>query len=117
MTKTRQNVGEDEKYYSGDTLVIKTTVESDDGSSKDLTDASVKYGISDAPGEQTVVEKSDGNGIQITDPASGKLEITIDSVDTEDLDGSFYHECEVTDSSGDVSTVFTGVFRIAEDTV
>lgn len=117
MTKTSQNVGESWTYYSGDTLLIEVSVEKDDGSAKDLTDASVEYGISSKPGSETLVSKTTPDGVTITDAGNGEIEIQIDPADTEEMDGSYYHECEVTDGSGEVSTIFTGVFYISEDTV
>lgn len=48
-------------------------------------------------------------GVSITDAANGKFTVTLAPADTKTLAvGTYYHEAEVTDSLGNVSTVTVG---------
>lgn len=57
---------------------------------------------------------------QITPVQDGEnwyIEIDLEAADTEDLSGSFYHECQITKSDGTVATPFSGTVTIKEDLV
>lgn len=98
------------EMWSGDTKVLTITVTDKDGVRVNLTGATIVYKIFD--GGTAVITKSTANGITITDASGGECQTTLSPSDTSDLDGVYYHECQVTDSSGNVSTIFTGAVTI-----
>lgn len=110
MTRTNQ----DFTMWSGDSKVLEVTVTDADGDAVNLTGASIDYVMQD----DADISKSVGDGISITSPATGGLfEITLDPSDTTALAGDYHHECEVTDSSDNVSTVFVGTVTINVDLI
>lgn len=104
MTVKNQNF----EMYAGDTKNIEITI-----SSVNLAGASVKWAA-----KKTIYDavpalyKDTAGGITITDAAAGKFTIALAPADTADLSGKYYHEAEVTDQSGNVSTVTTGTITI-----
>jgi hypothetical protein len=110
MTARNQNF----EMFCGDTREIVVTVRDASGSAIDLTGATVLWTLSRSDRCDAEVSKSSpSEGIVLTSAASGQFTITLDADDTEDLDpGDYYHEAEVTDSSGRVSTVLTGRARL-----
>jgi hypothetical protein len=55
--------------------------------------------------------KAIGTGITVTDPGAGEFTVLLDSGDSLDLIGDFYHEVEIIDSGDRVSTPHTGILR------
>lgn len=99
--------------FAGDTKTLQVTVKDENGDAVDLTGASIRWQASRSVNKRPAdLEKSVGDGITITDATAGRFDVTLDSADTEDLRGDFYHEAEVIDASGNVSTVFTGTLTI-----
>lgn len=93
---------------AGDTKKINITV-TDTGSAVDLTGASIKWALKrSVSASSTDVFKTTSSGISITDATHGKFQITLNPSDTLALKGTYYHESEVTDASGNVSTVCSG---------
>lgn len=124
MTETEQDIppDPDDIHVAGDTALIDDTVTKDDGSVKSLSGASVVFGLAHRPGGTPLVEKDDtSSNVTITDASNGELEVRLGPTDTENLgtpDGKdYYYEIEVTDGSGDPSTVTTGAFWIRSDTI
>lgn len=110
MTSKNQDI---DGYYAGDTLQITITVQDDAGNALDLTGATVEWVLVSAGERETVLSKdSASGGIALTDAANGEIRITIDPADTESLKGLYRHEAEVTDASGNTSTVTVGDFEI-----
>ncbi len=56
-------------------------------------------------------------GAVITDGPGGVIEVTLVPVDTDDLSGDFFHEAQVRDLAGNISTVMTGDMTIKRDLV
>ena len=118
MAKEDQDIGSfEEPFVRGDSKTIKVTVTQPDGSVKDITGASVEWAMSPKHSTTSTLSKSTSSGgISITDAGSGKFEVSLDPSDTESLDGGQYeHEAEVTDSSGNVTTVLRGTVYLDED--
>lgn len=95
------------KVVQGDDLTYTLTVNDADGNAVDLTGASaavftVKKNYSD---DTAVIEKTLGAGVVITTPASGVVTVTLSDSDTDIEDGTYMFELQVTDSSGNISTV------------
>ena len=107
MTKTNQNIN----IHSGDTHTITVTVTDENGDAKNLTDATITYKAGDT------IEKTLGNGIEISNAAGGIFLIALLPVDTASLDGLYPHEAEVTDSNGVVSTIFIGNLFVTKDLI
>ena len=108
-------VGQNYTMFSGDSKVITVTVTDADGAAVNLTGATISYVIFD-DGSATIT-KTVGSGITVTDAAAGTFTITLAASDTASLAGAYYHECQVTDSSGNISTIFTGTVTMNEDMI
>ncbi|MDR7237106.1 hypothetical protein J2Y02_001717 [Neobacillus drentensis] len=100
--------------YAGDSKSIIIPVTKDDGSPLNLTGAAVKWGVRKR-------ESSTTNDILKESPAitvsGSEITISLAPVDTETLTGSYYHECELTDQQGNVSTLFVGLVTITKSGV
>lgn len=112
MTEVNQNF----VLYIGDDKVISCTVYNGlvaNGALKNIAGASIVWGMYVAAGSGTTLTKSTSDGISITDAANGVFEVTLTHTDTEALSAGWYaHEAEVTDSDGNISTVFTGTIEV-----
>lgn len=106
---------------AGDTVPVIITIADDSGAAVNLTGASARWAA--APGTPRrfsptpVIAKETGAGIEITNAALGELRIDLDPADTQDLAGDFYHELQVTDSSGGVTTPLSGLMTITRQLV
>lgn len=113
MTKENQNI---ENYYAGDSLVLDVTVTDQSGAAKDLTGASIEWGLFPRGSDTAVLTKTTtGGGVAVT--GAGVFEVTVDPGDTTGLEGLHYHEAEVTDGAGAVSTVTVGYIEIEKSRV
>ncbi|TKX84222.1 hypothetical protein EXE43_20105, partial [Halorubrum sp. SS5] len=95
MTTTGQEIppSNDGPYIAGDTLLITLSVTDDNGDPIDLSAADVEFAVAPYRGGPTLIEKTVGDGITITDPANGEIEIRVNGVDTSSLgaaDGRAY---------------------------
>ena len=94
----------------------------DAGAALDLTDATFIWALSKkasdsvAPKGTSILSKSIGSGIAVTDVPNGILEITIDPADTDALAGDYYHELQMT-QGGNISTVLYGQATIVKDLI
>lgn len=106
MATTDQNA----TIYAGDDVDINVAVtDPATGDPKNLTGATVQWAMFKEYKGTVVVTKDTDDGVTITDAANGELTISLDAADTEDVRPDIYaHEVEVTDGSGNVSTVTTG---------
>lgn len=104
--------------FAGDSKVLVVTIVDDDGAAVNITGAAIKWQaartVSDSSALISKTTDSPG-GVAITDGADGEFEVTLDEADTDDLDGLYYHEAEIT-MSGDTSTVLTG-YMVVEQTL
>lgn len=113
MTRLNQDV----TIFAGDTKNIDVTVKDANGVEIDITTISeiqyvVKKSALDAAISQ-VAKSLTGIGITLTDPANGIFTINFLPADTEILGyQEYYHEAELTDGGGNISTIFTGVLTL-----
>ena len=114
MTETGQNF----TMWSGDTKVLEVTITDSDGAAVDLTGATISYVLQrNVNSAAATISKTTDDGISITDASGGVFQITLDASDTASLSGSYYHECQITDASGNASTVFTGTVTMKDDAI
>ena len=104
MTAKNQNF----EMFAGDTKNIDVTV-----AGVNLAGSTVKWAMkktiySAAPD----VAKDTVDGITVTDPNGGRFTISLLPSETRSLSGTYYHEAEITDANGNVSTIFTGTITI-----
>ncbi len=99
---------------AGDDKVLEVTVTDAAGTAVDITGASIQWRLSKTVNRRPaqIAKATGGAGVEITDAAAGVFEVTLDPADTEDLRGAYYHEAEVIDADGNVSTVLTGAAEI-----
>lgn len=108
--------------HAGDSKLLRITVtDASTGAVFNLTGCSAIWEASRELGaspftfySDPVVSKSTTDGIAITDPTNGILEITLASVDTRGFQGNYYHELSVTDTSGNEQTVLVGTIAISK---
>lgn len=104
MAATEQNF----EMYAGDTKNINIEVRQD-GEIINVSQATFKWAMKNSPTvKENVLYKESGEGIITTDGENGLIRIRLDSSDTEDLIGGFYHEVEMTDHLGNISTITVG---------
>lgn len=112
-------INQDITHYKGDTATIKIPVLDQNGLKVDLSSSTARWWMGKsvtATGVDVYVKKATGgSGITIdlgTDVDT--IVVALAAADTEVLTktGTFYHECEVVDGSGDVTTVCVGKFTL-----
>lgn len=109
MTYTGQNV----EIYQGDTRTITVTVYDSNDQIISITGAQgIKWVVYKRSSGVIYIQKSIGSGITITDGPNGVFEIVLANSDTLNLLGTYNHECELKDASGNISTIFTGYFKV-----
>lgn len=92
----------------GDSKLLRLPIlDTTSGEPINLTGAkSVKWGLAKRVHGEVLVSKAIGDGIQITSPANGIIEITLDPTDTANLSpGEYYHEAQIIDAQDAVATV------------
>ena len=109
MSFTGQNI----TMYRGDSKVLYVT--NYRGSAfLDLSGGAVNYVIYKMSTGVVVLTKTTVSGVSFFDPTNGIMEIELDPIDTEPLFGLYAHECEFTDTLGNISTLFTGKVTILD---
>ena len=112
---TKQN--QDFLMWSGDDKTITVTVYDNDDVVVDITGATITWELSLNVDSAALISKTVGSGITLSDPTNGVFTITLDPTDTDSLSGRYYHEAEITDSSGDISTALIGHATIKTDAI
>lgn len=105
MTKKNQNF----EIYAGDTKDIIIAVTDAAGAAVNLSGATAKWVLKKNASASNSAYKTTGNGITVV---GGVVTVRMNSADTQGLQGRYYHEAEVTDVSGNVSTILTGYVTI-----
>jgi hypothetical protein len=109
MTATQQNF----TVTAGDSMTLLFTItDSSTKAAVDLSGAAITWALGITVKATPIVTKTVGSGITITDAANGKLSVALVPTDTAKLAGRFYHEVQITDVIGDVSTVANGTATI-----
>jgi hypothetical protein len=105
LTATEANF----EMFAGDTFEITNAVTDDDDEPVILTNATIKWALKrSAKSAVDEVYKDQDDGINVN---LNEFTIPLLPEDTVDLDGLYYHECEVT-HDGDVFTSFYGQVTI-----
>lgn len=108
MTKKNQNF----EMYAGDTKDIVITVTNANGAVVNLSGASVRWALKKNVSASQNAYKTTSSGVTLTSPSAGVFTVRLSAGDTQGLQGRYYHEAEVTDVLGNVSTVTTGYVTI-----
>lgn len=112
MTATDQDV----RIVSGDTVRLPVSVMDDSGNALNIAGASIEWVLAKHAGADPVITKSTADGsVALTDAEGGEFQVTVAPEDTADYAGTWYHEIELTDTDGNVSTILSGTFEIRED--
>ncbi|MBW7475967.1 hypothetical protein K0T92_14570 [Paenibacillus oenotherae] len=98
--------GQNFTMYAGDTKEIVVTIPD-----VDLLGATIKWAMLKTATGPTIIQRSTTVGI-IVDADAGTFTFKLESADTENLYGQYYHEAELTDVLGNVSTIMTGAVFI-----
>lgn len=101
---------QDFALYSGDSKKLNASIVDENNAPLNLTNATFKWVL--ANDTATVLSKSIGNGITITNAPYGQCTISITTADTQSLSGTYIHEARVTDSNGNSSIVFSGTVTV-----
>lgn len=103
------------EMYQGDSKILEVTVKDSDGNIVNLTGASARWALGHTAAGPVLASRDTTEGsVTFTDAESGELEVEIQPEDTESLYGTYYHEVEVTDPEGYISTVFSGQLKIKQ---
>lgn len=108
MTKKNQDL----EMWAGDTKKLQYTVLDENDDPVNLTNATINWWLAESATSTAILTKTTADDISITDAANGVFQVTINPADTQNLEGRYYHEAEVTDDAGNVATVAVGVIKI-----
>lgn len=118
MTKRNQ----DFTMVEGDHKTPRFAITDNAGSPNTITGATpISWVLAATPGGTALVTKTLALGqiaIVDKDGTDDAIEVTLLPVDTQGLgEGNYHHEAQVTDASGNVSTIARGTVTILRDTV
>lgn len=104
--------------FRGDSKILQITIKDLAGQPVSLAGLqSARWAMAPKITSAPVLTKSLGSGILIASESGGVLEVTLLPTDTQNLSGSYYHELEIIDVSGKVSTILTGNIEIVNDLI
>lgn len=98
--------------WSGDDYNINIHVLNSHRRAKDISGSTLKWLLAVNERCSPLLTKTEGSGITMIDPAEGLAILAIDSSDTEDLAGSYYHELKLIDGDGNIRTIAYGRVEI-----
>ena len=101
-------------FIAGNDKSYVVPVEDDDDLPKDLTGASITWVVQGTIGGYEYIKKEVGSGIIIVDldATNDAFIVTFTPSDTENMNGIYYYEAAVKDSTDVFSTVIRGKFII-----
>lgn len=102
----------DHEMTQGDTAALDFAIVDAGGGAVDLMGATIRWQMARSVRAAAILEKAIGSGITITDAAAGKFTVELDPTDTAAITGTFYHEVEIIDAVGNVSTPRSGTILI-----
>lgn len=110
------------EMFSGDSMRVNFAItDASTGNALDLTGATVRWQMSRAKAvgfsRTPALTKTEGGGLEIVDAFGGLILVLLDPEDTEGRSGIFYHELEVQDADGDLSTAYSGTFTIKKSLI
>lgn len=106
--------GQDVEMIAGDTRNLNVTVfDEDNGGNKNIANATIRWVLYNEETDTSALTKTLAGGITVTNGLLGQFTVALTPANTVSLTpGVYYHEVEVTDESGNVSTVLTGHITI-----
>jgi hypothetical protein len=103
----------DFSMFAGDSKTLSVSVtEQADGAPTNITGATISWQAVRSLRKTVVITKSTSDGITISSGSGGTFDITLDPSDTASLRGDYYHEAQITFTTGEVSTVLRGVMTV-----
>lgn len=106
---------------AGDTRRINISLVDQLGAPMSIADCTVRWQASRGTAERfsatPLITKTIGAGIEVTDEFGGRLTVHLAPSDTENLAGDFYHELELRDATGDVSTPIRDTFTLLRNLI
>lgn len=105
------------EMFAGDTMRMNFAItDASTGNELDLFGSTVRWQMSRAKtvgfSSTPILSKTEGDGLEIVDAFGGLILVRLAPEDTEGRSGVFYHEVELIDADGDVSTAYSGTFTI-----
>lgn len=108
-------LGSIDHYWEGNTLHLPFAVENPDGTSKDISGATISWELARFPGGPAVLSDDDtGVSTTVTDAANGTFRVELAAGTTTDFTGGYRERVEIEDSSGHLLTFVNPSFDIAE---
>lgn len=97
------------KIINGDDVSIVINVKDKASAVIDLSGVTaLTFKVNNTPCDKTFISKTLGAGVVITDATAGEVTVTLTDSDTSDTNlpaGDYIFELQITDSSGNISTV------------
>ncbi len=112
---------QDFEIYQGDSKNLEFETRDEDGQILDITSATINWSLARVENDgsfSVLVTLTVGDGVVLTDAAAGIFTVSMLPAHTQslDIDDLYRHEAEITDTSGNVSTVSNGSVDILDDT-
>lgn len=102
----------DFNMVAGDSKTLVVTVKDSTGGPVNISGATISWKAARSLRKTPVISKAVNTGIIITNGPDGEFTVTLDSADTDDLSGNYYHEAQVTATDGTISTVLRGTMKV-----
>lgn len=100
---------------SGDSKVLAIAIANSAGTPVDVsTAAAISWKLAATPYGTALLTKTLGSGITVS---TSTVSVTLTAANTQDLEGVYYQEMQITDASGNVSTVLSGQIAIGRDLI
>jgi len=109
MTATGQNFD----IYQGDSKQVIITTYDENDAILNLTGYDITWVLYKSTTKELILSKTLGDGITVPTPSNGEIVINFLPEDTENvIPNTYLHECEISTSPTDVSTVTTGSVKV-----
>jgi len=104
---------------SGDDFIMRATAKDKQGVIVDITGVTINWNMRERDVTGAIIlSKVTPTEINIVDAAAGRFNVNIDAVDTAALLLKYYfHEGQITDGSGNITTSFQGMIQLIQDSV
>ena len=102
-------------FHSGDTKTLTVSIVNAAGVAVNVSTATaISYKLAATPYSTALVTKSLTSGITVV---TSTVSVALLPADTASLAGRYYHEMQITDASGNVSTVLSGQVMIEAELI